>query len=72
MPLVVFNPLNIAREDVVEASVDFPADMPNAVRVTGPDGKDVPAQISDGKVIFLAERAFGRLRRLRRATRRRS
>src|SRR5580692_12066661 len=28
--------------------------MPKAVHVTGPDGKDVPAQVSDGKVIFLA------------------
>jgi alpha-mannosidase len=28
--------------------------MPKAVRVTGPDGKDVPAQVSAGKVIFLA------------------
>jgi len=54
VPLVVFNPLNIARTDVVEASVDFPGGMPKAVRVTAPDGKDIPAQISGGKVIFLA------------------
>ena len=54
VPLVVFNPLNIAREDVVEASVDFPDGAPRAVRVSGPDGKDVPAQISGGKVIFVA------------------
>ena len=54
VPLVVFNPLNIAREDVVEASVDFPDGAPKTVRVTGPDGKDVPAQISGGKVIFVA------------------
>jgi alpha-mannosidase len=54
VPLVVFNPLNIAREDLVEASVDFPDGMPKSVRVTGPDGKEVPAQISDGKVIFPA------------------
>jgi alpha-mannosidase len=55
IPLVVFNPLNIAREDVVEASVNFPGAMPKAVRVTGPDGREVPAQISNGKVIFLAK-----------------
>jgi alpha-mannosidase len=55
IPLVVFNPLNIAREDVVEAKVDFPAGMPNSVHVTGPGGKQVPAQISDGKVIFVAK-----------------
>ncbi len=55
VPIVVFNPLNIEREDVVEANVDFPSGAPKSVRVTGPDGKEVPAQISDGKVIFLAK-----------------
>src|SRR5450755_1085631 len=45
VPLVVFNPLNIAREDLVEASVNFPGGVPKAVHVTAPDGKDVPAQI---------------------------
>ena len=54
IPMVIFNPLNIAREDVVEASVDFPSGMPKAVSVTSPDGKDVAAQIAGGKVIFLA------------------
>jgi alpha-mannosidase len=54
-PIVVFNPLNIAREDLVEASVNFPGGMPNAVHVVGPDGKEVPAQISNGKVIFAAK-----------------
>lgn len=54
VPLVVFNPLNIARTDVVEASVDFSGGMPKAVRVTAPDGRDIPAQITGGKVIFLA------------------
>ena len=28
---------------------------PKAVRVTGPDGADVPAQLEDGKVVFLAK-----------------
>jgi alpha-mannosidase len=55
VPLVVFNPLNIARQDVVEAEVHFPQDTPSAVHVVGPDGKDNPAQISDGKVLFLAD-----------------
>ena len=55
VPVVVFNPLNIAREDAVEASVKFPGGMPKAVHVTGPGGKEVPAQISGGKVLFLAE-----------------
>ena len=53
--LVVFNPLNIAREDLVEASVNFPGGMPNAVHVVGPDKNEVPAQISNGKVIFVAK-----------------
>jgi len=54
-PIVVFNPLNIEREDLVEAKVDFPRGTPRAVRVTDPDGKDVPAQLEDGKVLFLAK-----------------
>ena len=49
-PVVVYNPLSIDREDVVEA--DLPAT--SAVRVFGPDGKEVPSQISRGKVLFLA------------------
>jgi len=55
IPIVVFNPLNIAREDLVEANVDFAGGTPKAVRVVAPDGKEVPAQISDGKVIFAAK-----------------
>ncbi|MGC2170820.1 MAG: glycoside hydrolase family 38 C-terminal domain-containing protein [Candidatus Sulfotelmatobacter sp.] len=55
IPLVVFNPLNIAREDVVEASVSFPGGTPKAVHVSGPDGRQVPSQISNGKVIFVAK-----------------
>jgi alpha-mannosidase len=54
IPVVVFNPLNIAREDAVEAKVNFAGTAPNAVSVTGPDGREVPAQITDGKVLFLA------------------
>jgi len=54
VPLVVFNPLNITREDVVEADVHFPGGSPNAVHVVGPDGKEMPAQISNGKVLFIA------------------
>jgi alpha-mannosidase len=52
--VVVFNPLNIAREDVVEAAVDFPSGLPKAVHVIAPDGSAAPAQISDGKVVFEA------------------
>jgi alpha-mannosidase len=54
IPVVVFNPLNIAREDVVEANVNLPLANSKSVRVTGPDGKKVAAQISNGRVIFAA------------------
>ena len=50
VPVVVYNPLSIAREDVVETTVA----AGKQVRVVGPDGKEVPSQISDGKVVFLA------------------
>ncbi len=52
--IVVYNPLNIAREDVVEADSPLPAGT-KAVRVMGPDGKEAPAQIENGKVIFAAK-----------------
>src|SRR3984885_14210710 len=55
VPIVVFNPLNIAREDLVEASVNLPFAKPKSVRMTGPDGKEAPAQISHGRVIFVAK-----------------
>ena len=58
--VVVYNPLSIAREDIVEANIVFPETAPKAVRVIGPDGKDVAAQLAgstrDGtKVVFLAK-----------------
>jgi alpha-mannosidase len=56
MAIVVYNPLNIAREDVVEAEVSFPGGAPAGVRVLGPDGKAVPTQLeAAGKVLFLAK-----------------
>jgi alpha-mannosidase len=54
VPVVVYNPLNIEREDIVEAAVSFPGGEPKSVGVFGPDGKEVPAQMSSGKVVFLA------------------
>jgi alpha-mannosidase len=54
-PIVVFNSLNIERQDLVEANLNYPQGAPHAVRVTGPDGKDVPAQVENGKVLFLAK-----------------
>jgi alpha-mannosidase len=53
-PVVVYNPLNIAREDVVEAAMPFGGEAPKAVGVFGPDGHEVPAQVENGKVLFLA------------------
>lgn len=54
-PVVVYNSLNTRREDVVEATVSFPNGAPKAIRVFGPDGKEVPSQLEDGKVLFLAK-----------------
>ena len=58
--IVIYNPLNIAREDVVEANVKFPGGPAKAVRVVGPDGREVPAQVAgekDGatRVLFVAQ-----------------
>lgn len=52
-PVVVYNPLNIAREDVVEATVS--GNPSKQVEVFGPDGNQVPAQVERGKVLFLAK-----------------
>jgi alpha-mannosidase len=55
-PIVVYNPLNIERQDLVEAKVSSAGGAPKAVRVTGPDGKQVPAQMEeDGMALFLAK-----------------
>jgi alpha-mannosidase len=59
-PVVVYNPLNVAREDVVEAFISFPGGTPKAVRAFGPDGREVPAQIvgetsEAARVLFLAK-----------------
>ncbi len=60
VPLVVYNPLSIEREDVVEASVAFPKGTPDAVTVFGPDGIAVPTQVvgtagAKTKILFLAK-----------------
>lgn len=55
IPVVVYNPLNIAREDVVEASVPGGVTAQKSVQVYGPDGVEVPAQAENGKVLFLAK-----------------
>src|SRR5262245_10671796 len=48
IPIVVYNPLNVAREDVVEAKL---ANAPKHVRVFGPDGKETPAQMEGDTVV---------------------
>ena len=57
-PLVVYNPLGIEREDIVEADVTFDGPPPAAVQVWGPNGKEVPSQSHPGQsglhVTFLA------------------
>jgi len=61
VPLVVFNPLSVERQDVVEAEVDFSAlgQVPPDVNVVGPDGQTVASQIigtsgSKLHILFLA------------------
>lgn len=58
-PIVVFNPLSIEREDVVQAHVPFNGTVPASIRVIDPQGKETLSQIisknADGaEVIFLA------------------
>jgi alpha-mannosidase len=55
IPIVVFNPLNIPREDIVEAKVVFPHGTPKAARVTTADGKEVSSQIEGDTVLFVAK-----------------
>jgi alpha-mannosidase len=60
VPVIVFNPLSIAREDVAEANLEFRGGAPSGVRVIGPDGKEVPSQTegtgSGGtRVMFVAK-----------------
>ena len=60
VPVVVYNPLNVRREDVAEAYVSFAGGPPRTVRVFDPEGREVPAQIAgekDGaaRILFLAD-----------------
>lgn len=49
VPLVVYNPLSVAREDVVEAEIPGDIKATPGLVVTGPDGRPVPAQILGGE-----------------------
>ncbi len=58
VPIIVYNPLSIQREDVVEASIAFPGVLPKNIQVFDPRGRKVPSQIlgRDGgklKILFL-------------------
>jgi alpha-mannosidase len=58
IPVVVYNPLSIDREDMVEATIELPGNL-KYVRVYDPQGKEVPAQVVElvnGKatVVFTA------------------
>jgi alpha-mannosidase len=56
IPVVIYNSLNVEREDPVETRIAFPGGTPKFVRAFGPDGKEVPAQLtSSGSVLFLAK-----------------
>lgn len=57
--VLVFNPLSIEREEIVEATVEFDNGVPRDIRVVAPDGSEVPGQLGaiDGhtaQVVFLA------------------
>ncbi len=59
VPLVVYNPLSMDREDLVEAEVVFAQGPPPAVRVYSPEGEEVPSQVTARgedrlTVVFLA------------------
>ena len=59
VPIVVFNPLSIARQDVVEASITLPSSEAG-ITVFGPNGVPVPTQVTSrsgnsAKLLFLAD-----------------
>jgi alpha-mannosidase len=59
VPLVVYNPLAWERQDALEATVHFPGGAPRTVRVLGPDGREVPAQLDSAsgdsaRIVFVA------------------
>ena len=59
VPVAVYNPVSIEREDVVEVHLSYPDGTPDNVTVVSPDGIEVPSQvISSSKtalhLLFLA------------------
>ena len=60
VPIVVYNPLSVARQDVVEASLTLPSGAESGWTVFRPDGQPVPTQITSRKgneatLLFLAD-----------------
>ena len=61
VPIVVYNPLSVARQDVVEASLTLPTGAEGqGLTVFGPDGRAVPTQITSrsgdhATLLFLAD-----------------
>jgi alpha-mannosidase len=45
IPVVVYNPLSIPREELIEAELSFPGGSPAAVRVYDAAGDEVPSQV---------------------------
>ena len=54
-PVVIYNPLNIAREDVVEVHSPFGDKTPKDVRVADAAGKEVVSQVEGDKILFVAK-----------------
>ena len=55
VPIVLFNALNIGREDLVEAALPDAMKAQKALHVVTPTGASVPAQVQDGKLLFSAK-----------------
>jgi alpha-mannosidase len=58
--IIVYNPLAITRQDIVQATLEYPAGCPKNIGVFGPDGAITPSQIvsSDDnklKILFIAD-----------------
>ena len=54
VPVVLYNNLNIDREDLVTMALPASLQGAKGLRVKGPNGQDVPAQVSGGNVMFAA------------------
>ena len=60
IPLVLFNPVEYSRNELVEAQVSFEGNVPNYIRVYNPHGVEVPSQIAGVNdntlnIIFVAD-----------------